>query len=81
MQHDAELRLECPSSQAAIWILAAVSPELEDGPEGATCDVKVDGSAVVAKLSAPDVSTLRAAINTVTRLVDAAQRSAAAGAI
>ncbi|HLF16041.1 MAG TPA: KEOPS complex subunit Pcc1 [Candidatus Thermoplasmatota archaeon] len=74
MPHRAELELPCASADAARWVLAAVAKETESGPEGTTCSIVADGAMLRVRLEAGDVASLRAALQGVVRLVDAAHR-------
>ncbi len=55
----------------------AVVVELDEGPEGSTCQADRNGAVIRMVLEARDVSTLRAALNGVVRLVETAHRVAA----
>jgi tRNA threonylcarbamoyladenosine modification (KEOPS) complex Pcc1 subunit len=74
--HTAEVTLPCGSPVLAGIVRAAIQAETDEAPEGASCRLSVDGSDLRASLAAADVAGLRAALNTVVRLADAALRTA-----
>ena len=77
--HRAEVVLPCGGARQAEWVRQAIQAEADDAPEGATCFLAVAGDALRATVEARDVAGLRAALNTVVRLADAALRTAQAG--
>lgn len=76
--NQAELSVDLHDEAVAHAVHQALLPEAAEGPEGSSTDLRRDGSVVHATLEAADVSTLRAALNSVLRLLDAAQRTVAA---
>ena len=74
MTHTASLRLAC-DADTALLLRDSVAVELADGPVGARIDVTAEPDGLAVAVSAPDVSSLRAALHSVVRLVDAAQRT------
>jgi len=77
--HTADLSLPCGSRQAAEWVRRAIVAETDEAPEGARCDLRVEGPTLRAALTAEDLAGLRAGLNTVVRLADAALRTVGAG--
>jgi tRNA threonylcarbamoyladenosine modification (KEOPS) complex Pcc1 subunit len=73
--HTADLSLPCAGQAQAVR--RALQPEADDLPDGATCTLQVDGDVLRAHLQARDLAGMRAAINSVVRLADAATRSLA----
>ena len=65
--------LHDPSSARAV--ATALELEVADGPEGSTASLAVLGNVVRATLEADSVSGLRAATNSILRLLDAAMRT------
>jgi tRNA threonylcarbamoyladenosine modification (KEOPS) complex Pcc1 subunit len=77
--HTAEVTLPCGSAGQADLVRRAIQAETDEAPDGATCRLQVAGDDLVASIEARDVAGLRAAVNTVVRLADAALRTAAVG--
>lgn len=77
--HTAQVTLPCGNARQAAWVRMAIQAEADEAPEGAVCALSVVGSDLVASISARDVAGLRAALNTVVRLADAALRTVAPG--
>lgn len=77
--HTAHVTLPCGSSAQAELVRRAIQAETDEAPEGASCRLAVEGADLVARVEAADVAGLRAALNTVVRLADAALRTAQAG--
>jgi len=75
-RHRVELELSCDSPEAARIVEAAVAHELESGPEATTVQVRREGALLRVRLEAADASSLRAALQSGLRLVDAAHRVA-----
>jgi tRNA threonylcarbamoyladenosine modification (KEOPS) complex Pcc1 subunit len=71
--HEADVTLPCGRHAEAVR--RAIQPEADDLPEGATCQLSLDGDSLVAHLQARDLAGLRAALNSVVRLADAALRT------
>lgn len=72
--HRATFRLEFASPAEARIVHDAVAVEADEGPEGTTMEMSLDGSALAVELTGADVSGLRAAMHSALRLLDAAQR-------
>lgn len=68
----ADLEFDCKSAERAQGVRDALAPELRGGPEGATVVAEVNGGRLAVAIVADDLSTLRAAVTSVARLVDAA---------
>jgi tRNA threonylcarbamoyladenosine modification (KEOPS) complex Pcc1 subunit len=77
--HRAEATIPCGGPRQAEWVLRAIRDEAADAPEGASCDLSVEGGALRARIAAADLAGLRASLNTVVRLADAALRTVEAG--
>lgn len=75
--HRAELTFQCGSAAQAAQLQVVLAAEQGDGPEGSTLSLRVEEDVLQASLQAVDLATLRAAINSVTRLADAALRTLA----
>ncbi len=73
----AQLSIVLPDPKIAQAVHAALAPECDEGPEGSSVVMTVDGATLHAEIDAKDLSTLRAALNSVVRLLDAAQRTVA----
>lgn len=76
--HAAELRFEMADAASAAAVAGALAVEADQGPEGSRATVRPEGTAVHVRLEAGSVSDLRAALNSVVRLLDVAARTAAA---
>ena len=77
--HRAEATIPCGGGRQAGWVLRAIRDEAADAPEGATCELAVVGDGLHARIAAGDLAGLRASLNTVVRLADAALRTVQAG--
>ena len=75
MAHRATLRFDLPDPDSARAVASALSPEVADGPGGSATTLRVEAATLHAELEADSVSGLRAALNSVVRLLDAAMRS------
>ena len=78
-RHTAEVTLPCGSPQQAGWVRRAIQAEADEAPDGATCALTLRGSDLHAEIRAADLAGLRASLNTVVRLADAALRTVQAG--
>ncbi len=76
---DARISLDLGDSHTARAVHAALLPEMAEGPDGSSAQLRLDGIALVADIVADDLSTLRAAMNGFVRLADAARRAALMG--
>lgn len=74
--HTASLAVPCTDPDEARVLHQALEVETRDGPEGSTVTLRVQDATIAIEVEAPDTSTLRAALNSVLRLLDAAQRVA-----
>lgn len=72
MVHHARLRLDVEHPEA---VAQAVALEVADGPEGSSAHLRVEADALDVVVEADTVSSLRAALNSVVRLLDAAART------
>jgi tRNA threonylcarbamoyladenosine modification (KEOPS) complex Pcc1 subunit len=77
--HSASLTLPCGSPTQADWVRRAIQAEVDEAPDGAHCTLRVEGADLHATIEAADVAGLRASLNTVVRLADAALRTVEAG--
>jgi tRNA threonylcarbamoyladenosine modification (KEOPS) complex Pcc1 subunit len=77
--HTAEATIPCGGDRQAGWVLRAIRDEVADAPEGAVCTLSVEGGDLRARIAAADLAGLRASLNTVVRLADAALRTVQAG--
>lgn len=75
----ARVVVDLGDARQAQAVLAALQPETSDGPEGTATRLALEGTAIMAELEAPDVSGLRAALNSLIRLLDAAWKATEAG--
>lgn len=75
MAHRADFAFTCASPHVALLLERTLRAEEGDGPEGSSLTLRVEGDTVHAAVQAVDLATLRAAINSVTRLADAALRT------
>lgn len=73
--HRAELTFDCGSASTAILLERTLRAEADEGPQGSSVRLRVEGAIVHASLDGRDVATLRAAINSVARLADTALRT------
>ncbi len=74
--HRATLDLECDSASIARWVVQAIQPELSDAPGGSDVVLGLDGARVRVAISASSLADLRASVNNVVRLLDAANNVA-----
>jgi tRNA threonylcarbamoyladenosine modification (KEOPS) complex Pcc1 subunit len=74
--HRAELAFHLDDLEAAKAAAGALQVEAMAGPEGTRATVVLDGATLQVTLEAATVSDLRAALNSMVRLLDAALRSA-----
>ena len=74
-QHTADVTIPCGSEQHAKWVRQAIQAEVDEAPDGAQASLSVDGSTLRAVIQAEDLAGLRASLNTVVRLADAALRT------
>ncbi len=74
--HTAELDLDCGDETAARIVAAAVQSEAEEGPEGTRAELRQDGARLRVRIESDDLSRLRAALQSLVRLADAAHRVA-----
>jgi tRNA threonylcarbamoyladenosine modification (KEOPS) complex Pcc1 subunit len=77
--HTVNLSMPCPSPAVAKAACQALLVEAEAGPEGARMTVREDDGVLHVSLEAADISTLRAALNSATRLAQAAVAAASIG--
>lgn len=73
--HRADVTLPCGSATRAAIVRQAIQAEADEPPEGARIELATDGADLTASIRADDVAGLRAALNTVVRLADAALRT------
>jgi tRNA threonylcarbamoyladenosine modification (KEOPS) complex Pcc1 subunit len=78
-KHTAEVTLPCGSTQQADWVRRAIQAEVDEAPDGAACTLTLQGSDLHAAIQASDLAGLRASLNTLVRLADAALRTVEAG--
>jgi tRNA threonylcarbamoyladenosine modification (KEOPS) complex Pcc1 subunit len=71
-KHTAQVTLPCGTAQQAEWVRRAIQTEVDEAPDGAVCRLAIAGSDLRAELEARDLAGLRAALNTLVRLADAA---------
>lgn len=76
--HSASITVDLDDEATAEAVRAALLPEAAQGPDGSTTTVTRDGATLRAEVEADDISALRAAINSVVRLMDAGHRAATA---
>jgi tRNA threonylcarbamoyladenosine modification (KEOPS) complex Pcc1 subunit len=74
--HAAELRFDMADPQSAAAVAGALAVEADEGPEGSRARVWPEGASVHVRVEAGTVSDLRAALNSVVRLLDVADRTA-----
>jgi tRNA threonylcarbamoyladenosine modification (KEOPS) complex Pcc1 subunit len=74
-RHTAEVTLPCGTAQQAEWVRRAIQAEVDEAPDGAVCTLRIGGSDLHADIQAADLAGLRASLNTLVRLADAALRS------
>lgn len=75
MAHRATLAFGLPDTDSARAVASALLVEVADGPEGSTTTLRVEDATLHAGLEADSVSGLRAALNSLVRLLDAAVRT------
>ncbi len=73
--HRASFTFHLPDSSSACAVAAALELEVADGPEGSLATLTTSESTIEAHIVADSVSGLRAATNSVLRLLDAALRT------
>ena len=74
-RHEARLEFVTPDEASAAAVASALEVEAASPPEGASWQVRADGRAVHVVLESPDLSGLRASLQSVVRLVEMALRS------
>lgn len=74
-KHTAQVTLPCGTAQQAEWVRRAIQAEVDEAPDGATCTLGLQGPDLRAEIHAEDLAGLRAALNTLVRLADAALRT------
>lgn len=74
--HAAELRFDMADAPSAAAVAGALAVEADEGPEGSRARVWPEGASVHVRVEAGTVSDLRAALNSVVRLLDVAARTA-----
>ncbi len=74
--HRARFSIPCASPAEARILHDAVAVEAADGPEGTQAILDVNDGTIDMTIEAKDVSSLRAAMQGVLRLLDAASRTA-----
>lgn len=74
-RHTAEVTIPCGTAQQAGWVRRAIQAEVDEAPDGAACALSLRGADLHAELRAGDLAGLRAALNTLVRLADAALRT------
>ena len=74
--HRASLDLDFASPRVADIVAGAVALEFASGPEGTRASARREGSALRIDIEAADVSSLRAAVQSALRLVEAARQVA-----
>lgn len=75
MSHRADLAFDCERPSAAALLEKVLQAEATEGPSGSSVRLVVKGAILEAVVEAPDVATLRAAINSVARQADTALRT------
>lgn len=75
--HTASLTFPFDDEPTARSVLRALEPEAAEGPDGTTTHLSLDGTTLHVEVTGNDLSGLRAAIHSVVRLLDAAQRTLA----
>lgn len=78
-RHHASVTLPCGTAEQADWVRRAIQAEADEAPDGAACVLTLQGSDLHARIQANDLAGLRASLNTVVRLADAALRTVEAG--
>ena len=78
-RHLASVTLPCGTAQQAGWVRRAIQTEVDEAPDGASCTLTLVGTDLRADLVASDLAGLRASLNTLVRLADAALRTVEAG--
>jgi tRNA threonylcarbamoyladenosine modification (KEOPS) complex Pcc1 subunit len=73
--HNAEFELDAGDATTCDAVARALAVELADGPEGSRATIRADSRTLHIAIEAGDASALRAAMNSVLRLADAALRS------
>lgn len=75
MAHRAELAIDCGDAATARLVERTLAAEAGQGPDGSETVLSLDGATLRARIGAPDVATLRAAVNQVARQADVALRT------
>ncbi|MEA3137439.1 MAG: Transcription factor Pcc1 [Thermoplasmata archaeon] len=78
-KHAAKVTLPCVTAEQAEWVRRAIQAEVDEAPDGAACTLSLQGADLEAEIQANDLAGLRAALNTLVRLADAALRTVQAG--
>lgn len=78
MTHRASLVLRASNPEVAQAVAGALAIEAREGPEGCRVKVRAVAATLEVEVEAGNVSDLRAALNSIVRLLDAAQRVAGA---
>lgn len=73
--HTARLRLDCGDAATCQAVADALAPEIPDAPPGVTASARPERDALIVELQADDLAGLRAAVNGLVRLADAAARA------
>lgn len=73
--HQADLTFECKTASVALVLEQTLRAEATEGPAGSGVQLRREATQVHAHISAPDLATFRAAINSVARLADTALRT------
>lgn len=73
--HHADVTLDCGTAEKAGWVRRAIQAEVDEAPDGAHTTLALDDAVLRARIEAADVAGLRAALNTLVRLADAALRT------
>lgn len=74
-RHTAQVTLPCGTAEQADWVRRAIQAEVDEAPDGAACALSLHGAELRAEIRANDLAGLRAALNTLVRLADAALRT------
>lgn len=68
----ASIHIPC-SEDAALLLQKSIQLEIEDGPEGTICELRLENGLHIT-VTGQDLSGFRAAVNQVLRLVDTVER-------
>jgi tRNA threonylcarbamoyladenosine modification (KEOPS) complex Pcc1 subunit len=74
-RHTASVTLPCGTAEQADWVRRAIQAEVDEAPDGASCTLTLAGPDLHAEVRASDLAGLRASLNTLVRLADAALRT------